>query len=179
MATSLAAPDPYSQLSRIRFPPRVLTVKSYGLTYACQRHHARPAQSPVRGVPVRIPLGPCPSLHRLRRRYRIRVCFVRRLHSYYDRARLPAPVHHRLRLLAFPMRTVRLTQHLTEISSAKADGRIDIEEAVADRHVEARTSQLHAWQCAPRRPAPDDIPRRPTTSRPLTRQQDWIADYIA
>ena len=30
---------------------------------------------------------------------------VRRLHSYYGGARLLVPVHHRLRLLAFPMRT--------------------------------------------------------------------------
>jgi Asp-tRNA(Asn)/Glu-tRNA(Gln) amidotransferase A subunit family amidase len=31
--------------------------------------------------------------------------FVRRLPSYYGRVRLLAPVHHRLRLLVFPMRT--------------------------------------------------------------------------
>src|SRR6266702_8973773 len=34
--------------------------------------------------------------------------FVRRLHSYYDGVRLLVPVHHRLRLLAFPMRTAVL-----------------------------------------------------------------------
>jgi len=39
--------------------------------------------------------------------------FVRRLHSYYDEVRLLVSVHHRLRLLTFPMRTVPLTQHLT------------------------------------------------------------------
>ena len=33
------------------------------------------------------------------------LCLVRRLHSYYGLVRLPMPVHHRLRLLAFPMRT--------------------------------------------------------------------------
>ena len=33
--------------------------------------------------------------------------FVRRLHSYYDEVRLLVSVHHRLRLLAFPMRTAR------------------------------------------------------------------------
>src|SRR5207244_6412219 len=33
------------------------------------------------------------------------VRFVRRFHRYYGGVRLPAPVHHRLRLLAFPMRT--------------------------------------------------------------------------
>ena len=39
--------------------------------------------------------------------------FVRRLHCYYDEVRLLVSVHHRLRLLTFPMRTVPLTQHLT------------------------------------------------------------------
>src|SRR5215203_1316035 len=33
--------------------------------------------------------------------------FVRRLHCYYDEVRLLVSVHHRLRLLTFPMRTVR------------------------------------------------------------------------
>src|SRR5262249_53549179 len=41
------------------------------------------------------------------------VRFVRRLHRYYDEVRLLVSVHHRLRLLTFPMRTVPLTQHLT------------------------------------------------------------------
>ena len=36
--------------------------------------------------------------------------FVRRLHSYYDEVRLLVSVHHRLRLLTFPMRSVPLTQ---------------------------------------------------------------------
>src|SRR5258705_6092341 len=44
--------------------------------------------------------------------------FVRRLHSYYDEVRLLVSVHHRLRLLTFPMRTVPLTQHLTAIRRA-------------------------------------------------------------
>jgi transposase len=35
--------------------------------------------------------------------------FVRRLHSYYGEVRLLASVHHRLRFLTFPMRTVPLT----------------------------------------------------------------------
>jgi CheY-like chemotaxis protein len=33
------------------------------------------------------------------------ICFVRRLHCYYDEVRLLVSMHHRLRLLAFPMRT--------------------------------------------------------------------------
>src|SRR5262245_10132046 len=60
---------------------------------------------------ARIPLGLRPSLHWLRRSCRPRgllrrvLRFVRRLHSYYGEVRLPTPVHHRLRLLTFPMRT--------------------------------------------------------------------------
>jgi hypothetical protein len=38
---------------------------------------------------------------------------VRRLHGYYGGVRLPASVHHRLRLLAFPMRTAVLDTHAT------------------------------------------------------------------
>src|SRR5712691_8593458 len=49
-----------------------------------------------------IPLGLRPWLHRLRSGS---LRLVRWLHSYYDGVRPPAPVHHRLRLLAFPMRT--------------------------------------------------------------------------
>src|SRR5262249_56973509 len=56
----------------------------------------------ARALLARISLGPCPWLHQLRSGL-LRV--VRRFHSYYGRARLPAPVHHRIRLLAFPMRT--------------------------------------------------------------------------
>src|SRR5262249_17322085 len=41
------------------------------------------------------------------------VRFVRRLHSYYGEVRLLASVHHRLRLLTFPMRTTVLTPHAT------------------------------------------------------------------
>ena len=74
-----------------------------GLPYAVQRlGHASPALCPVRALLVRVPLGPRPWLHRLRRRL---PGFVRRLHSYYAGVRLLLPVHHRLRLLAFPMRT--------------------------------------------------------------------------
>jgi hypothetical protein len=39
--------------------------------------------------------------------------FVRRLHSYYGEVRLLASVHHRLRFLTFPTRTIPLTQRLT------------------------------------------------------------------
>src|SRR5262252_9967310 len=53
------------------------------LPYAAQRlGHALPALGPVRALLVRVSLGPCPWLHRLRRR---RPGIVRRLHSYYGR----------------------------------------------------------------------------------------------
>src|ERR1700716_1581485 len=89
--------------------------------YAVQRAwHAGLALCPGHGLLVRISLGLRPWLPRLRceclRRglLRSRVHrFVRRLHSYYDGVRLLVPVHHRLRLLAFPMRTVPLTQFPT------------------------------------------------------------------
>src|ERR1700751_850706 len=73
------------------------------LPYASQRLcHAYPALRPARALLARIPLGLRPWLH-WRRSGSLRV--VRRLRSYYGGVRLPAPVHHRLRLLAFPMRT--------------------------------------------------------------------------
>ena len=50
----------------------------------------------------RIPLGPGPSLHRLRRRH---AGFVRRLHSYFGRVSLLPSVHRRLWLLTFPTRS--------------------------------------------------------------------------
>src|SRR5215472_9475516 len=51
--------------------------------YAAQRlGHAYPALGPVRALLVRVSLGPCPWLHRLRNRL---PSFVRRLHSYYGR----------------------------------------------------------------------------------------------
>src|SRR5207302_7011218 len=74
---------------------------------------------PARALLARIPLGPRPSLHRLRcarpcRRLRSGLFrFVRRLLSYYGEVRLLVPVHHRLRLLAFPMRTAVLGTHST------------------------------------------------------------------
>src|SRR6476620_12753484 len=72
------------------------------LPYAFQRLcHAYPVLSPARALLARIPLGPRPWLHQLRSGS---LRFVRRLHSYYDGVRLLVSVHHRLRLLAFPMR---------------------------------------------------------------------------
>src|SRR6202171_1471507 len=51
---------------------------------------------------IHIPLGPRPWLNQLRSRL---PGFVRRLPSYYGGVRLLMIVHHRLWLLAFPMRT--------------------------------------------------------------------------
>src|SRR5437899_3806759 len=71
-------------------------------------------------------LIPSPSLHRLRCVCPCRclrsglVRFVRRLHSYYGEVRLLASVHHRLRLLTFPMRATVLTPHPTTAASRHA-----------------------------------------------------------
>src|SRR6267378_3234683 len=104
MAASLAAPDPYMRLSLIRLLPRVRTHHQIHddthAAIACDM--LNPAQCPEHALMARIPLGLGPSLHQLRSRS---LCLVRRLHSYYGLVRLPTPVHHRLRLLAFPMRT--------------------------------------------------------------------------
>src|SRR6266852_9900884 len=74
------------------------------LPYALQRlGHAHPVLRPARALLARISLGLRPWLHRLRSGS---LRLVRRLPSYYGGARLLVPVHHRLRLLTFPMRTV-------------------------------------------------------------------------
>src|SRR3974377_1368734 len=116
MAASLAAPDPYLQLSRIRFPPRVSTATLRRMQASTWGTHTRYCARCVLCWSA-IPLGLRPWLHRLRsgllRRGLLRngmLHFVRRLHSYYGRARLLVPVHHRLRLLVFPMRTVPRTR---------------------------------------------------------------------
>src|SRR5207302_9730553 len=75
------------------------------LPYALQRLcHAFPVLRPARALLARVPLGSRPSLHPLRHRL---PSIVRRLLRYYGRIRLVAAVHHRLRLLGFPMRTNR------------------------------------------------------------------------
>jgi hypothetical protein len=50
--------------------------------------------------------------------------FVRRLHSYYGGVRLLVPVHHRIRLLVFPMRTVPLTRPDGQTRDLPASGAI-------------------------------------------------------
>src|SRR5262249_60401586 len=70
--------EPYVRLSRIRLPPWVCDGKC--LPYALERlRHDYPALRPARALLVRIPLGPPPSLHRLRDGL---LPFVRRLPSY-------------------------------------------------------------------------------------------------
>jgi hypothetical protein len=74
-----------------------------GFPYAVQRlGHASPVLCPVRALLAYVSLGLRPWLHPLRRRF---PAFVRRLLSYYAEVRLLLSVHHRLRLLAFPIRT--------------------------------------------------------------------------
>src|SRR6266508_3998926 len=72
--------------------------------YALQRlWHAYPVLRPVRVVLARISLASTGSAAEYFR-------LVRRLHGYYDGVRLPASVHHRLRLLAFPMRAAGVSR---------------------------------------------------------------------
>src|SRR6476619_1906057 len=79
------------------------------MPYAIQRlGHAFPVLRPVRVSLVHVPLGPCPSLHQLRRRL---PTLVRRLHHYYYRSCLLVSVHRRLRLLTFPTRAGQTTVH--------------------------------------------------------------------
>src|SRR6266403_167138 len=63
--------------------------------------HTSPTLCPVCALLACVPLGPRPWLHRLRSGS---LRLVRRLRGYYGGVRLPTVVHHRLRLLAFPMR---------------------------------------------------------------------------
>src|SRR6516225_5848188 len=71
-----------------------------------------PALRPVRALLVRVSLGPRPWLRQLRRRS---PGSVRRLHCYYAGVRLLWVVHQRLRLLTFPLRTMRPQQRLWPI----------------------------------------------------------------
>src|SRR3974390_155415 len=61
----------------------------------------RPALCPAGAGPTGASLEQTPSLRPLRRRW---LGVVRGLPRYYAPVRLLTPVHHRLRLLAFPMR---------------------------------------------------------------------------
>src|SRR5262245_4676548 len=118
MAASLAAPDPYVRLSRIRLLPRVCDGTSCRirsnvfdtLTRFCARHVlcwcVFPLAPALRSTDTAATTPADASAVGFLR-------FVRRLHGYYDRVRLLVSVHHRLRLLAFPMRTIPLTQVLT------------------------------------------------------------------
>src|SRR3974377_905301 len=116
MAASLAAPAPYVPLPRIRFPPRVSTAMLRRMQASAWDSRTRYCARCVLCWSA-IPLGLRPWLHRLRsgllRRGLLRngmLHFFGRLSHYYGRARLLVPVHHRLRLLVFPMRTVPRTR---------------------------------------------------------------------
>ena len=88
-----------------------------GLPYAAQRLcHPIPALSPESALLVRVPLGPRPSLHRLRNRL---PSFVRRLLRYYAEVRLLQLVHRRLRLLTFPPRTVRPKGRMADLEISR------------------------------------------------------------
>jgi hypothetical protein len=65
-----------------------------------------PGSVPGACFAARSPLDQVPSLHPLRCRS---LGLVHGLHRYYAPVRLLATVHHRLRLIAFPMRAVRIS----------------------------------------------------------------------
>jgi hypothetical protein len=76
-----------------------------GLPYAAQRlGHANPDLRPVRALLIRVPLGPRPSLHRLRHR-KTAVLFGDFTATMAE-SDLLLIVHRRLRLLTFPPRTI-------------------------------------------------------------------------
>lgn len=88
-----------------RCEPLLLSL-SCGLPHVVQPlGHASPALSPVHVLLSRVPLGLPPWLHLLRPRS---PGLVRKLPRYYGEVRLLRSVHHRLRLLAFPMRAAWL-----------------------------------------------------------------------
>ena len=111
-------PDPYVRLSRIRLLPRVCDGTSCRIrSSACDTRAwfsvqyvlcwcVFPLAPALRSTDTAATAPADASAGGFLR-------FVRRLHSYYDEVRLLVSVHHRLRLLTFPMRTVLLTQHLT------------------------------------------------------------------
>src|SRR6266550_6420836 len=116
MAASLAAPEPYVRLSRIRLPPRVCDGESGRIRSSAFVTRA--------WLWVQYVLCWCvfPLVPALRSTDSAAFApadasavgflrFVRRLHCYYDEVRLLVSVHHWLRLLAFPMRTAVHTQH--------------------------------------------------------------------
>ena len=90
--------DPHVRLSRMRLPPRVDDGGCCRMrANTCSRLSGSEPGTCLIGPrsPRSLPFAP-PTPPQIR--------FVRWLRSYYDRVRLLGSVHHRLRLLTFPMR---------------------------------------------------------------------------
>jgi hypothetical protein len=103
---------PRASMARPRGEPLFPILFRY-LSYPLERAvHTVPALSPERVAFEQIPLGPAPSLHRLRSRS---FGFVRRLPGYYGSVRLPVGVHRRLRSFDCPTRSA-------DPAIAEADG---------------------------------------------------------
>ena len=118
---------------------------------------ACPALCPVAVTLNRVPFGPLPSLHQLRRGRRT-ARFVRRLPRYYGAVRLPQPVHRRLVPTGFTTRTA--SHHLvgqTEDLPILAQGKIEA----------CSGSSTAPGPTAPRLAAQPVLPSaRPTASAP-------------
>ena len=137
------------------------------LPYAFQRLcHASPVLHPERALPARIPLGLGPWLPRLRSGP---LRLVRRLHSYYGLVRLPASVHHRLWLLAFPMRTLGASCHRPDAGYPSFRRDLSARDVLFDPGRVDRTSH-HGYQ----RYGPCGVRQQRTTSAPSDKGISWL-----
>ena len=103
---TLIAERPPHRSVRAAFPHTAPTSGQRRLLAVCSPAQVARLSGSVPGACIAVVHSPWsqPLAPPTPQRYRL----VRRLHRYYDWARLPASVHHRLRLLAFPMRTIGL-----------------------------------------------------------------------
>src|SRR5437667_7517592 len=142
--------EPYVRLSRIRLPPRVQTASSCRmrsgasdtLIRLCARHVlcwlTFPLVPALRSIDSAAAdsAADCSAAGRH---------IVRRLPSYYGEVRLLVPVHHRLRLLVFPLRTIVLGTHSTPMPRPEISQLPRSEEHTSELH------SHHQLVCSPLR----------------------------